>query len=344
MPLIPITYIPATLILFYVAKRVSDRKENPENPFYLGFLIAVALVLVVIGSRFGYEMAYLKSWQPIIAAIIPPMAYLAFCDIEQLIKKEKWKMGLPGLSVIIIKTIMIYYPQLIDFSLALNGYFYGYLLIRQGLLGQDGLNWKELDQSKHALIILWSEVAYLLVSATVDLIIAYDFWKNNGQNLETIVGRVPLVIAIIAIVVLLIRKNEKARSKKQRENTPLSGGFRLDKKSKQEEEETFLIIERFVEQSRCYLDPNLSINRIARKVGIPGRKVSEAINHQTGESVSVFINRYRIEFAKERLKRDESNIIEIMYQSGFNTKSNFNKEFKRITGEAPGAWRDRYGK
>ena len=178
----------------------------------------------------------------------------------------------------------------------------------------------------------------------MDLIIAYDFWKHSGQNLETVVGRVPWVVAIIAMVVLFIKRNDKDRSKQNLKTTPVSNVPLFDQNNRQQDTDTFLTIERFIEQSRCYLDPNLSIDRIARKVAIPARKVSQAINHQTGVSVSVFINRYRIAFAKERLKNDDSTIIEIMYQSGFNTKSNFNKEFKRITGKAPRAWREAYRK
>ena len=33
------------------------------------------------------------------------------------------------------------------------------------------------------------------------------------------------------------------------------------------------------------------------------------------------------------------NLTEAMFASGFNTKSNFNREFRRITGKAPSDWR-----
>ncbi len=62
------------------------------------------------------------------------------------------------------------------------------------------------------------------------------------------------------------------------------------------------------------------------------------INRRTGENVSRFINNCRIAHACERLQTGE-NVTSAMLASGFNTKSNFNREFIRVTGKVPSAWK-----
>ena len=50
-----------------------------------------------------------------------------------------------------------------------------------------------------------------------------------------------------------------------------------------------------------------------------------------------FVNTYRCEEVKQILQGPDKKItiIEAMYQSGFNSKSSFNKEFKKLTGQTP---------
>ena len=90
-------------------------------------------------------------------------------------------------------------------------------------------------------------------------------------------------------------------------------------------------------QERLYLDPDLTLARISRRMGRPLKQISMAINTTTGENVSRYINKYRIEHACRMLDAGE-NVTNTMLESGFNTKSNFNREFLRITGKTPSQW------
>ena len=56
----------------------------------------------------------------------------------------------------------------------------------------------------------------------------------------------------------------------------------------------------------------------------------------TRKSFSSFLNEIRIGYAcKLLLKEDKHNISSICYESGFNNMSNFNRQFKKITGKSP---------
>ena len=96
-------------------------------------------------------------------------------------------------------------------------------------------------------------------------------------------------------------------------------------------------LDALMEAERLYLDPDLTLTRLARRLIVPVKQVSAAINKVTGENVSRYINAARIKAAQEALAAGES-VTNAMLASGFNTKSNFNREFLRVTGQAPSEW------
>jgi AraC-like DNA-binding protein len=101
-------------------------------------------------------------------------------------------------------------------------------------------------------------------------------------------------------------------------------------------------LEAHMAAARPWLDPELTVARLARQLGLPQRSVSETVNDQFGVSVSRWINGWRIAEA-QRLMMDEPGrpLVELMLDCGFQTRSNFNKAFSDVTGETPSAWRKR---
>lgn len=93
-----------------------------------------------------------------------------------------------------------------------------------------------------------------------------------------------------------------------------------------------------LEREKLYLDPDLNLTRIARRLNVPVKKLSAAINQSTGESVSRLINGYRIKCVCAALLSGDASITQAMFAAGFSTKSNFNAEFRRVTGLAPRDW------
>jgi len=98
-------------------------------------------------------------------------------------------------------------------------------------------------------------------------------------------------------------------------------------------------LEKELLSNKLYADSELNLQRLARKAGIPPRAVSRAINASTGLNMSQWVNNARIEAACELLQQSQISIGQAMFEVGFTTKSNFNREFKRITGQSPSEWR-----
>ena len=55
--------------------------------------------------------------------------------------------------------------------------------------------------------------------------------------------------------------------------------------------------------------------------------------------MSQYVNNHRIDEARRLLATTDEPITRIMFDAGFLSKSNFNREFLRITGLSPKAWR-----
>jgi len=106
--------------------------------------------------------------------------------------------------------------------------------------------------------------------------------------------------------------------------------------------EHFHLIEQTIRSNNLHLDPDLSLEEVARSVGLPERVVSQVIRQNTVQNFSDYINSKRICYAKEVLrdrKQNDKTILEILYESGFNSKSVFNTQFKKQTGYAPKEYR-----
>lgn len=91
---------------------------------------------------------------------------------------------------------------------------------------------------------------------------------------------------------------------------------------------------------QLYLDPDLTLARMARMLGVPAKVLSAAVNQASGGNVSRYVNGWRITRAAELWARGTP-VTSAMLESGFATKSNFNREFQRIKGCTPSQWRDR---
>ena len=91
-----------------------------------------------------------------------------------------------------------------------------------------------------------------------------------------------------------------------------------------------------------YLNPELKITEVAKELNVSVKYLSQVINESLNKNFYDFINSYRIEEAKKQLaiKTDsKKTVLEVLYESGFNSKSAFNSAFKKHTGFTPTEFR-----
>lgn len=101
------------------------------------------------------------------------------------------------------------------------------------------------------------------------------------------------------------------------------------------------LLEHF-QNEKPYLDPELSVDTLARSLAVPSKHLSQIINQQLGRSFNDWINAWRVEEAKRRLadqKLSHLSIVAIGEASGFRSKSTFNSAFRKETSMTPSAYR-----
>lgn len=113
--------------------------------------------------------------------------------------------------------------------------------------------------------------------------------------------------------------------------------------SKQQESITQL--ENIMNEGKAYLQPKLNLRQVAKLMEMPTRQLSELINQHYQCSFSDFVNKYRVEEVKQRIKQGDDaqlTLLAIALEAGFNSKSSFNFMFKKFSGMTPKQFRTQH--
>lgn len=94
---------------------------------------------------------------------------------------------------------------------------------------------------------------------------------------------------------------------------------------------------------RGHLDEPLSLDKLALLVRLDPHYLSRLFNRTTGESISRFINRERLELAKLLLSSADLSVTSIVYRSGFGSVGHFNQVFKTAMGVTPSVYKKNGG-
>jgi len=104
------------------------------------------------------------------------------------------------------------------------------------------------------------------------------------------------------------------------------------------EHKDYLELIGFLEKQKPYVDLNLDLLSLSNQTGMKPRYLSQLINKEAGQNFCDFINQFRIEEFKKRVRDPESKnytLLSIAYECGFNSKATFNRVFKNHTGITP---------
>jgi AraC-like DNA-binding protein len=228
------------------------------------------------------------------------------------------------------------------------------LFIRRGA---DALRLAPFDGADFAYRAILFTAFALLFSAAVDTFIFLDLaWANGEYTVTVVTGANLVALGIIAIAVASASRSHapaelgNARLTSESTNSGIeiendhSTSDRNEGTDAVRDSTTFLTVQAMMESKHVYRDVDLNLNRLARKLGIPTRQVSTSINRATGKNVSQYVNEFRISEACGLLETTEKPVTEIMFEVGFQTKSNFNREFRRVTEMNPVEWHARRGR
>lgn len=94
-----------------------------------------------------------------------------------------------------------------------------------------------------------------------------------------------------------------------------------------------------VARARKFIDETLAdplpLTLVARQAGLSESHFCRVFKESTGLTLTDYVNRRRIEWAKRELLKPESRVSEIAFHIGYQSLSQFNRSFVRFTGNSP---------
>lgn len=106
-----------------------------------------------------------------------------------------------------------------------------------------------------------------------------------------------------------------------------------------------ICLETLMQQEKPYINSELTLKELASLLHCSPNHLSQAINSGYGKTFYHYINSYRIKEFLEKISLPENKkftFLALAYDSGFNSKTTFNKYFKLETGKTPSEYFDSF--
>lgn len=101
-------------------------------------------------------------------------------------------------------------------------------------------------------------------------------------------------------------------------------------------------LDRAMQAKRLFLRPDMTLPRLAAEIDCSVNHLSQVINAGIGTSFFEYLNRHRIDYARELLASPEGRkmpILTIAFAVGFNSNSAFYAAFRKCVGQTPAQYR-----
>ncbi len=316
----------AALVLAFLGLRAWQRGETPLPLLVL--IGALALQSAVVAGNQHYGLPGFAVVQPVLALCLPPLAWVAFVATVRrpLVAADLWHVTVPAFGA---------FAKAFAQGWVLDALIVGVFLAYGGailwsLRGAVDLAHVRLGAGERPLR-LWRWIGVALIgSGVVDVVIPvllalglHDWvgWLVTGLSSAT----------LLVLGALGLSPDLEAVPEEDVAPAATEGDAAL-----------VAAMDVLMAERRLWLDPDLTLSRIARRMGVPAKTLSGAINRVRGENVSRVVNGWRIAHACTLLRQGDG-VTQAMLGAGFNTKSNFNREFLRVMGVAPTDWRAKQG-
>ncbi|MDR9804204.1 helix-turn-helix domain-containing protein [Rhizobium hidalgonense] len=334
---IPLPFVIALLLVILLIRILAQREANLRP--VAGFISVCILLVTLVGLRWSVDLRMVRFLQPVVAALLPSTAWLSFSKLGQSPSKRRWLHFFPAAVIVVLSATWERWHPPIDLLLPVLYFAYGTSLIHRSYGESNGFEWTRLSDVANARRAALSAGWLLLFSGAVDLVIAADFLLYQGSHAVSIVGianviTLPFLAYAIAVLGWSVPQTQSSnqtwvdgQDEQPSNHETASAG--------QDDARIITAIETIMRDKHLFRDPDLTLNRLSRKLGIPSRQISGAVNRTLGRNISQVVNEYRIREAQHLLSETDRSITAVMFDCGFYTKSNFNREFVRVTGMTP---------
>ena len=326
------------------------RKRNNQKQSYhfLALIFVAALQSFLLGWRLGYGIDTFRFLNPILVACVPPLVYRLVLDLVGVNPIRNFRVWHHTPLPLVVAALLAVAPFLIDPFLIVVFFVYAVIILQMMRAGTNSLQLASLEDAGAAYVSIMFAAFSLLTSALIDGVIFFEFLSGSGQRAMAYITVANIsLLMIISVAAFGIASHqadavfpENAESAVDSDVAEMDSAMQVALIEEEEHEKTLAMVEELLVSKRFYRDVNLNLDRLARRLGVPARKVSSAINQLRGKNVSQFVNEFRVMEACDMLLKTDQSVTDIMFSIGFQTKSNFNREFRRATGKTPLNWRN----
>jgi AraC-like DNA-binding protein len=347
------------LILFSVFLLDNSRKNRPGNYYLASFLLCHVIILgsmLVWGFKLAWSVCYLAQIYLPFLFLYAPMLFLYTKSLVQPAQKPKY-------------VILHFLPFMVSLSFLLSKFLLFPWNEKDSILNDNILLSPFSDT--HLKIFLWSQflfyapqcirLLFIYRKASVHdaaanirigyawlsfLVVAFLVWKTiflTGYLWFAYAGsryyglfKAFIEFGFLAYSSILVYK---ALSSPSLFIQGIIGNkYKYSPLSNTKIEMHLKTLEDYMRNKKPYLSSDFSLKEMAAETSIRQHHISQILNIHLNLNFYDFVNRYRIEESVKLLsstKYDDKNIIEIIYETGFNSKSVFNTAFKKHMGITP---------
>lgn len=300
---------------------------------FAAFFAIVACGALLVGLRFGYGIEQLIPLQRALPLFGGPLLYLGFATLTAPTAQTPGLIALHlgiALAAAAIPNLLLGWAGL-DSVIALSYLVYAAAILLLWRKGQNNLVHARLEMvgALHR-AMLWA-AGFLIAMVLIDTAIAISFAFQRSDKAVQLIS-----FGSIGLIGLMLLAIITAASFGTARKPPATALPPEDDQSALEHSAAA-----FLTSTQLYLDPALSIDRLAKRMHVPMRTLSAAINQTKGMNVSQYVNGFRLSHAARLLRETDQSVTDIAAQSGFLSRSNFYREFQRSYTQSPAAYRNR---
>lgn len=336
MPAVPLPFI-AVLLLLILFLRLCWQKERVKPA--ICFTALCILMMLCTGVRWSTSWHAVSIIQPLLAVSLPLLVRRCFAHSRSTLLFWRQTMMITGAAALL--SCLPWCEFSVDQFIALTTVGVGLDLLYRAKKGNILLSSASSGKTMTVQRVAGVAGGILCFSGSIDLLIAIDYALLHGHHAALIVASAQVItLPAIALSIALVGKDTPIKLMQSSSKlSPPSGEEEIG-----EDESICQHVTRLIIDQALWRDPDLTLDRLARKARIPARKISRAINRIQRRNVSQMLNSYRITEAQRQLVESSLSITEIMLDTGFRTKSNFNHEFLKLSGCNPGDYRRTHAK
>jgi AraC-like DNA-binding protein len=324
LPLPIVTFILAVFACALVWR--LDLGNRLAHRLLTGAFVMMCIGTLLIALRFGYGMEQFILIQRVIPLFIAPMIAFGFAAFFWPSDRvRRWVLTHWGFVVAFVVVMQMFpkYFTAYDIVIGLTHLVAIGALLYMWRLGSDRLIFAPLGLGP--VLRRWCilAAACLAVIFLFETTIAISFAMQRMDQAVKLVSYGSIFLLISTLTAIVVFSNHKKSGVAV--TVPLQEvDVSLEVKARD-----------LLNETQLFLDTDLTLERLARRLHVPARALSEAINQTQGMNVSQYVNGFRLSHAAEMLVQTDQSVTRVLERSGFLTRSNFYREFERVYQQSP---------